>query len=163
MSKIFVDTIEPKTSGSAIDIKPCTFRMYNSATQSLSNATTTALTYDTVEWDTHGITDVSNNKVVITDDTAGYWFISAKFSLDNAVPFRQIIWVYVSNVNTISFENGDYSQTTGAYPSIQAQGIIKLVSGDFIQAYGYHGHGSTKNSQSGRNVNGLEGYRIGVA
>ena len=161
MSTIAVDTIEPKTSGGAVSVKPCTFRIFNSATQSLSNATTTALIYDTVEWDTHSITDVSNNRVVITDATAGYWFVSAKFSLDNAVPFRQIIWVYVNNTNTISFENGDYSQTTGAYPSIQAQGIIKVVSGDTISAFGYHGHGSTKTSQSGRNVNGLEGFRIG--
>lgn len=163
MSKIFVDTIEPKTSGSAIDIKPCTFRMYNSQTVAQASGSTVALTYDTVEWDTHSITDVSNNRVVITDDTAGYWFVSAKYSLDNTVPFRQIVWVYVNSTNTISHEIGTYSQTTGAYPSIQAQGIIKVVSGDIITANAYHGHGSSKNQQSGRNVNGLEGYRIGVA
>ena len=163
MSTIAVDTIEPKTGGGAVSVKPCTFRIFNSATQSLSNATTTALIYDTVEWDTHSIADLANNRVVITDATAGYWFVSAKFSLDNAVPFRQIVWVYVNNTNTISFENGDYSQTTGAYPSIQAQGIIKVVSGDIINAFCYQGHGSTKNSQAGRNVNGLEGYRIGPA
>ena len=71
--------------------------------------------------------------------------------------------VYVNSTNTISHEIGTYSQTTGAYPSIQAQGIIKVVSGDIITANAYHGHGSSKNQQSGRNVNGLEGYRIGVA
>ena len=102
MSKIFVDIIEPKTSGGAIDIKPCTFRMYNSQTVAQASGSTVALTYDTVEWDTHSITDVSNNRVVITDDTAGYWFVSAKYSLDNTVPFRQIVWVYVNSTNTIS-------------------------------------------------------------
>ena len=80
MSTIAVDTIEPKTSGGAVSVKPCTFRMFNSQTRSLPNATTTALTYDTVEWDTHSITDVSNNRVVITSATAGYWWISSKFS-----------------------------------------------------------------------------------
>ena len=163
MSKIFVDTIEPKTSGGVIDIKPCTFRMFNSQTVAQASGSTVSLTYDTVEWDTHSITDLSNNRVVITNDTAGYWFISAKFSLDNTVPHRQVCWVYVNDTNTISYEISTYSQTTGAYPSIQSQGIIKVVSGDIITARGYHGHGSSKNQQAGRMKNGLEGYRIGVA
>lgn len=168
MSQINVDTINPTTSGGVIDVTPCTFRMFNSATQSISSATTTALTYDTVEWDTHSITDLSNNRVVITSATAGYWWISSKFSMDNSVPFRLISWIYIgkadgTSTNTIQHEVANYSQTTGAYPSVQAHGIVKLVSGDRILTYGYHGQGSTKNKQAGRTTNGLEGYRIGPA
>ena len=47
MSQINVDTINPTTSGGVIDVTPCTFRMFNSATQSLSNATTTGLSNTT--------------------------------------------------------------------------------------------------------------------
>tara|TARA_Y100001978_G_C23389745_1_gene289444 strand:- start:49 stop:555 length:507 start_codon:yes stop_codon:yes gene_type:complete len=168
MSTIVADSIEPRTSGGVIDVTPCTFRMFNSQAVAQASATTVSITYDTVEWDTHSITDLSNNRVVITSATAGYWWISSKFSMDNSVPYRLISWIYIgkpdgSSTNTIQHEMANYSQTTGAYPSVQAHGIVKLVSGDRILPYGYHGQGSTKNRQGGRNTNGLEGYRIGPA
>ena len=43
--------------------------------------------------DTHSITDLSNNRVVITTITTGLWFLSFVYRLDNVVPFRQSITI----------------------------------------------------------------------
>ena len=96
MSKIFVDTIEPKTSGGAIDIKPCTFAMTSGTAQSLANSSQTTLTFDRIMHDSHSIVDLTNNKIVITDATQGIWFIQAQWSFDNAMSDRRQCNIRVS-------------------------------------------------------------------
>ena len=170
MSKIFVDTIEPKTSGGAIDIKPCTFAMTSGTAQSLANSSQTTLTFDRIMHDSHSIVDLTNNKIVITDATQGIWFIQAQWSFDNAMSDRRQCNIRVSpdkfgsSYLTIAEynRNGD---TTGGNPATVASYLGLLESGDSVYVTAYHTYGSAKNTQestgTSQNYNFLRGFRIG--
>lgn len=170
MSKIFVDTIEPKTSGGAIDIKPCTFAMTSGTAQSLANSSQTTLTFDRIMHDSHSIVDLTNNKIVITDATQGIWFIQAQWSFDNAMSDRRQCNIRVSpdkfgsSYLTIAEynRNGD---TTGGNPATVASYLGLLESGDSVYVTAYHTYGSARNTQestgTSQNYNFLRGFRIG--
>ena len=75
MSTIVADSIEPKTSGRAVEIATPLFILHKpSGNQSISNATGTVVTWGTADVDTHSVSDLANNRIVITAQTAGYWW-----------------------------------------------------------------------------------------
>ena len=170
MSKIFVDQIEPKTSGGVIDIKPCTFAMTSNTAQSLPNSSQTTITFDRTMHDSHSIVDLSNNKVVITAETQGIWFLRAQWTFDNTCPDRRQCSIRVTPdkfgssylVITEDNRNGD---TTGVNPATVASYIGLLESGDSVYVTAYHTYGSSRNtvgsSGTSQNYNFLRGFRIG--
>jgi hypothetical protein len=141
--------------------KACAFQMYASSAQSITGSTEMTYEWDTVGFDTHSITDASNNRVVITDATAGIWFLSFTSRLNNSVPFRHINYIKVNSNTPIMFEETMYSQTTGASSSCTASGFTSLVSGDVIIGRIYQQH-STTNTEYGISAGRLEGFRIGT-
>jgi len=148
LSKIFVDTIEPKTSGGAVNLKPCTFAMTSNTAQSLPNSSQTTITFDRTMHDSHSIVDLANNKIVITAATEGIWFIQAHGTSDKTI--------------TEYNRNGD---TTGGNPATVASYLGLLESGDSVYVTAYHTYGSARNtvgsSGTSQNYNFLRGFRIG--
>ena len=69
--------------------KACAFQMTPTGVQTIANQTDTTFYFGAAGIDTHSITDLSNNRVVITTATAGLWFLSFVYRLDKKVPFRQ--------------------------------------------------------------------------
>ena len=71
MSQINVDTIAPATSGRAVAIATPLFILHKpSGNQSISNATGTVVTWGIADVDTHSVSDLTNNRIVITEQTA---------------------------------------------------------------------------------------------
>ena len=69
----------------------------------------------------------------------------------------------LTEVRLFQGEQGFYSQTTGAYPSVNAHTLHELSGGDEITFTGYQAYGSARNTY----VNGglstfAQGYRIGT-
>ena len=165
MSKIFVDTIEPKTSGGAVQLNTVIFQMGSTVSQSIPHNSPTQLTFNTSVIDTHGITDIANNQVTITSATAGYYMLHAKWTVDNTSPFRSLVAIAVNGTTKFVTEQAQYSQTTQTNQTNLTTGIINLVNGDNITVNVLHGYGSARNSLGSSHApsyNFLQGYRIGT-
>ena len=173
MSTLKVGTIQSTTGNTGLTIaidgtvlpKACAFQMKPSSQKSIPNATETLIEFGTTVFDTHSIVDLGNNRVVITTATAGIWDLRFVSRIENGVPFRQISFIKKNGNNLVYHEASNYSQTTGAYQSVEANCLANLVNGDILTFHMYHGQGSAKNTEIG-GTNDLdiraEGFRVGT-
>ena len=170
MSQLFVDSIEPKTSGGLVNLKPCTFAMTSGSAQSLANSSQTTLTFDRTMHDSHSIVDLSNNKIVITSATQGIWFLQAQWTFDNTVADRRQCSIRVSpdkfgSSYLVIAEDNRSGDTTGANPATVASYLGLLESGDEVYITAWHSYGSARNTQpstgTSQNYTFFRGFRIG--
>tara|TARA_B100000035_G_scaffold102844_1_gene87274 strand:+ start:5649 stop:6194 length:546 start_codon:yes stop_codon:yes gene_type:complete len=180
MSTLKVGTIQSTTGNTGLTIandgtvlpKACAFQMTPTSVQTIANQTDTTFYFNTAGIDTHSITDVSNNRVVITTATAGLWFLSFVYRLENVVPFRQSATIK-KNGNVIAvFQATQWSQTTIPDSSTKVDTLVNLANGDVLTFHAWHGHGATQSTSDdsfdntttvtfGVN-NRAEGFRIGT-
>ena len=156
-----VTGVLPVANGGAASIP--IFQISSTASQSISHNTSTQLTFNTANIDTHSITDVANNKVTITAATAGYYMLHAKWTVDNTSPFRSLVAIAVNGTTKFVTEQAQYSQTQSTNQTNLTTGIINLVNGDDITVNVLHGYGSARNSlgsSHGPSYNFLQGFRI---
>lgn len=139
----------------------CAFRMYQNTAQSLSNAVVTVLDFTHTALDSDNLVDLTNNKVVITAATAGLWYLDVTWRIENTVPFRGAAYIEINGVRKSSFEQANYSQTTGAYQSHNSHLIADLASGDEVTFHAYQAYGSARNTEDGESNTFAQGYRIG--
>lgn len=166
MSQINVDTINPVTSGGLVQVSTVIFQISSTQSQTIAHNTVTQLTFNTANIDTHGITDIGNNRVTITSATAGYYMLHAKWTVDNRSPFRSLVSIEVNGTTKFVTEQAQYSQTTATNQTNLTTGIINLVNGDDITVNVLHGYGSNSDSlgsSHGPSYNFLQGYRLGPA
>ncbi len=139
------------------------FQISSTASQSIPNNSGTLLTFNTVNIDTHSITDVANNKVTITSATAGYYMLHAKWTVDNYSPFRSLVEIRINNVTKFVTEQAQYGVSSSTNQTNLTTGIINLVNGDEITVKVLQGSGSAKDSLGSSNgpaYNFLQGFRI---
>jgi hypothetical protein len=150
-------------SNGIVNPKACVFQMYSSAVQSIPTSTETTYAWNVTTFDTNSIVDLSNNRVVITSDTAGLWFLSFTSRLKNSAPPRHINYIKVNNNVAVMFEQ--YSEggaVTSGSSSCTASGLVSLSSGDVVIGRLYMDHGSSRDTETGISAARLEGYRIGT-
>lgn len=133
---------------------------YTSSTQSIASGTTTALAFDTEEFDSDSIHDNStnNSRLTIPSNLGGYWHVgaTAQFALLNDGT--------TSNLRLSkngSDLRGTTAQVTGAasaYPGMSISRPVALVAGDYVEARVTHFHGSNRDVQAGAI---LWAYKIG--
>ncbi len=180
MSTLKVATIQSTTGNTGLTIandgtvlpKACAFQIIPNTVQSIANETDTQFAFQASSIDTHSISDLSNNRVVITTATAGLWFLSFVYRLENVVPFRQSATIK-KNGNVIAvFQHTQYSQTTIPDSSTKVDTLVNLANSDVLTFHAWHGHGATQNTSDdsfdnstaatfGIN-NRAEGFRIGT-
>jgi len=150
-------------SNGIVNPKACAFQMYSSVAQSISNGTETTYAFNVTTFDTNSIIDLSNNRVVITSDTAGLWFLSFTSRLNSSAPPRHINYIKVGSTTPIMFEQ--YSEggaVTSGSSSCTASGLVSLASGDVVIGRLYMDHGGNRYTETGISAGRLEGYRIGT-
>ena len=100
MSQINVDTIAPATSGRAVGIATPLFILHKpSGNQSISNATGTVVTWGTADVDTHNVSDLANNRIVIMPGSG----ISKK-NLKNFELFKEVHGSFKDEINSNGFK-----------------------------------------------------------
>jgi len=150
------------TSG-FIKPKVVAFQMHPSANQSLPNGAETAFAFGTASIDPASITDVANNRVVITDATAGLWWLSFNARIKNSAPPRQVVYIKVNGTTIYNFEeNSGASAGTNGSQSVAVSGLHNLSSGDAITYAVYHNHGSSRDIEFALSSSRAEGYRVGT-
>jgi hypothetical protein len=166
MSKLFVDEINPKTTGSiintsAINSPAVIFKSSPSSAQALPHGTPTILARDTVLTDTNSLS--STNGFTITAATAGYWWVQSVWRTDAWISTRQLSYIFKNGTSINFSELVINSNATGFYPSISCVATLYLNAGDLIQGAAYQQYGTTQNTlaDAAGVFNYLEGYRIG--
>ena len=162
MSQVFVDSIEPKTSGGAVGISTPLFILHKpSGVQSISNATGTVVTWGTADVDTHNVSDLANNRIVITEQTAGYWWFGCGLYY-SARATRMLLWIKKNGSTYAGFEHAHASTGTATYPTVFGSALIPVVDGDIITTETYHNYGSAINVTDGSSGTWFHGYRVSI-
>ncbi len=167
MSKIYVDQIEPKTSGGNISITNASLvtpdmpiiKLNASSDQgSLTGSTWHNITLQTATIDTHGLKD--GNGFTVTADTAGYWVIQAHFRINNFGAWRQVLQLTKNGSADMQMEIAAYSDSGSEYKSSILYNMQQLVAGDTITVKFYHASGTTLTSNSANDGVFLMGWRL---
>tara|TARA_B100001248_G_C27202585_1_gene371986 strand:+ start:111 stop:656 length:546 start_codon:yes stop_codon:yes gene_type:complete len=180
MSTLKVGTIQSTTGNTGLTIandgtvlpKACAFQMTPTVVQAIPNQSDTQFVFGASAIDTHSIVDLSNNRVVITSATAGLYYLSFVYRLENVVPFRQSAFIK-KNGNIIAvFMSTDYSQTTIPDSSNKVDTIVNLANSDILTFHVWQGHGASQNTSDDSfdnstalgfgQSNRAEGFRIGT-
>ena len=121
------------------------FHVFKNAVQSINNATSTLITWQTETWDTDG--KFASNRFTPTE--AGKYFIYFACVVDE-LDDNKFIWAQIK-------KNGSLLLTTQtgqpAFSSLTGYvaGAVDLGSGDYVEAWAQHNHGSARNVVNGTN------------
>jgi hypothetical protein len=114
-------------------------------TQSISNATFTALTFDTEVFDTDGFHSnaTNNTRITIPSGKAGKYSISSMWQPSSAsATGRRLLKIYINGtVSNVYFT--ETAPTSGTYPLVLFVGVLDLAVGDYIETYAYQSSGGS--------------------
>ena len=110
----------------------------------IPNATGTALTFNTEDYDTDGIHSTSSNtsRFTVPSGKAGYWQVSFFFNFDGNATGIRSIYVY---------KNGNFNALISTNPASTSQAsnnatmTYSLIVGDYIELYAFQNSGGNLN------------------
>ena len=135
--------------------------LVNSTTQSINNATATAITWDTETIDTDGYHSTSSNtsRITIPSGKAGKYYVYTFFDWGATTSGYCRNMIYKNNVSQKQFTR-DGNTPEGGTTLISC--VLDLAVGDYVEAFGYQNSGSAKTAY----VSGADGafgaYLIGA-
>lgn len=139
------------------------FQMHPTSTQTLTDGVQTQYEFQASNIDTNSIVELANNRVVITEATAGLYWLSFTSRLLSSAPARVVNYIKVNGVTKLVFEeNSTTSGTTGSQSNTVA-GLVSLSSGDELTFHVYHNHGSDRDTEINVENARAEGYSINLS
>ena len=141
------------------------FEVIKSSDQTVSDGSTTKITFDTEIFDTDSAYDTSTSKFTVPSGKDGKYFIYSGLT-HNSTDSGQIL-----DCRTVIYKNGSshkgsfliFGGTTGYYLSLNTYSIIDLSVGDYIEVYGLINVGSGTaqvQGNTGDNRSYFGGYKI---
>ena len=104
-------------------------RLTLSAEQTVSRATTTKVTVDTVDYNTSTMLTYSSNSVVIGKNVSSV-LVNCRYTAFGANSSARYIYIY-KNGSVFAFNNRSYSQT------METTAVVPVTEGDYIEMYCY--------------------------
>jgi hypothetical protein len=149
LASVFKLTTDGKlTVGGADIVTGNSVRAYRSTTQSISNDTPTAISFDSERWDTNALHDNSTNPTRLKAPVAGTYSIAAHVQFaDNATGVRQLAVFVNGSVMWATTEAA--AKSTNNWLSLST--IIQLAANDYIEVYVYQNSGGSLNILSAAN------------
>jgi hypothetical protein len=135
--------------------------IYNSANISLSNGTTTLLTWDTEVLDTDGYHSTSSNtsRITIPAGKAGKYLVIGKVYYSQNASGRRIVAIRKNSSSLTEFETTPGSTE----PTILATYIVDLAVGDHVEMTAWQNSGVTLTAQNGGQIySTFSAYLIGA-
>ena len=133
--------------------------VYNSAAQTISNNTWTAMSFDSENYDVGDMHDPESNPSRITVPYDGYYFVYAKvgFAVGTANTARGIrIYVNGSNKNTFM---GHTANNTDTY-SCTISMLLNLSANDYVEEYVYQKSGGDLKTGSSPTSTSLGAFMV---
>ena len=124
------------------------FSAIKGSTQALSSATVTKLNYDTEQFDTNNLYDVSTSR--FTPNVEGYYQINAQFSGASPSYEEFIIYIYKNGASLIGGAQFGGGNTTPNYSNKPNASALVYLNGstDYLEIYGYVSQAQTLISSS---------------
>lgn len=115
-------------------------------TQSISNATQTALQYTSEVFDTDGFHDnaTNNSRITIPTGKGGKYLITSSIQWDASGTGRRTLRIYVNGSFGNSYFN-EISPVASTYPFNVFTGVLALNAGDYIETFVNQTSGGTMN------------------
>lgn len=114
---------------------PPACRVYNTGTQALNNATTTAITFDSERYDTDSIHSTSSNTSRLTFATAGLYSIGGTVSLTGETDYTSIVVLIRLNGTTSIGQTRLLAAGTFSadQPTMQVHAVYKFAANDYVE------------------------------
>lgn len=132
----------------------------NSASQSISNNTTTAVTWATETFDTDGFHSTSSNtsRITIPAGKAGYYHVGAQLEVDNSTSGGKTMYIYKNGAIVKRF----IIVPSANYPSANMHLTMNLAVNDYVEIYYIQTTGTTQNVISDAENGTFYAYYIGA-
>jgi hypothetical protein len=124
-------------------------RLWNTTTQNISNATNTAITFDSESYDTNTYHSTATNTSRLTVPSTGYYRLDAEILFDANATGGRFLSIKKNNTTEIAYvEVGAATQATvGTSVSISCQ--ISATASDYFEVLAYQTSGGTRNTYVG--------------
>jgi len=172
MSKLQVETISHTNNTTAMTIAsdgtflpqkiPCALMYRNASGGNASASSWTKIPFDAEEFDVGSIADTSDSRFEFTTATAGIYFFSASIRITQTSILNRFILAIRKNGGTYlgQTEIGVPDITGSLYPQIQADTIVSVADGDYVDAAYYITGGATSTITESRSATNFYCYRI---
>ena len=172
ISNIRVPAISSSTGNSALTIAadgtflpqkvPCAFMYRNASGGNASASSWTKIPFDAEEFDVGSIADTSDSRFEFTTATAGIYFFSASIRITQTSILNRFILAIRKNGGTYlgQTEIGVPDITGSLYPQIQADTIVSVADGDYVDAAYYITGGNTSTITESMSATNFYCYRI---
>jgi hypothetical protein len=120
----------------------------NSTTQSISNSTWTAVTFDTEDYDVGSMhsTSVNTSKFTVPTGGGGIYLLTAQVTFAaNATGVRQIRFLKGSGATDIGGTSARSSVTATDIETLSSSLVVSLAAGDIVEVYAYQTSGGSLN------------------
>lgn len=135
------------------------FMAISNTNQTISNATLTKLQFADEQWDTNSAYSTTDHRFTVPTGYAGKYFFKSHFLIQSGDDKEYYMYLY-KNGSQVLYTLGKEVTGGGAGNAMAStSATLDLSVGDYIEAFGYHSTGVSKNSYSGYNI--FTGYRIG--
>lgn len=121
-------------------------RAYATATQSIPNATYTALTFDSEQYDTDSIHSTASNTDRLTCTTAGVYHITANVHFDVSATGGRIAAIVHNNITFVQRQVLDPSSVASFGTQFVVSADYQCAAGDYFQLQVYQTTGGALNS-----------------
>ena len=137
------------------------FRATNSSIQTISLATATKVTLDTVSYDTDS--GFSSSKYTVPTGKGGKYYISLQCSFESSSDYDEVwLRVYKNGSHHVGLEARNKTAgnnfNAGSSQRMNTSGVMDLSAGDYLEMYGILGGAGTPQFNSGQAV--FSGFRI---
>lgn len=123
-------------------------RIYSSVNQSIPNTTDTTQTFDTVQFDVGGYSNLGTHNTRLTAPSTGYYAMGACVAFPNGNYYTQV-YTFVNGVRaTASASTVTAAPTAGTNPDLMVASIYKLNAGDYMEVGVVQESGAAANSLS---------------
>lgn len=139
-------------------------RAYNNADLSVPTGVSTALTFNSELFDTHGFhsTTVNTNRLTVPADCAGYYHIGVNIQWQANVAGSRGISIRINGTTYIANQGGNHLVAGGECP-MEVSTIYYLAVGDYIETLAYQSSGGALLARYyGNYANQFFCMRIGV-
>jgi hypothetical protein len=117
---------------------------YRAASQTISNATETALTFDNENYDTNGFHDnvTNNTRMTVPAGKAGKYLITANTIFTNNATGQRIVYVYV-NATNVTFTGPAIGGSASIDLGLTTTYVADLLVGDIVEVRAYQNSGGS--------------------
>ena len=119
--------------------------VYRGASQSIANATATALTFDNETYDTDAFHDNSTNntRMTVPAGKAGKYLVTGVTYFTNNATGQRIVYIYKNGANVIGTIQQGISASIDCV--VQTSFVVSLAVSDYVELFAYQNSGGALN------------------